>query len=205
MRAFAGAFALLVLAVAASEVQKNPIRKVVTMLQDMQKSVEAEGKKEQDLFDKFMCYCSNGAGSLDAAIATGQSSIESLTSKVQSETALKSQLEQDVVQHKADREEAKKTMQESTTMREKEASEFSASSGDMKGNIAAMDGALTALKKGLGVAMLQTGTGEFLRNLVKHSPQFGTASVKHSFHSSTLLPTPMRRVALIRLSELLSR
>jgi hypothetical protein len=170
MRAFAGAFALLVLAVAASEVQKNPIRKVVTMLQDMQKSVEAEGKKEQDLFDKFMCYCSNGAGSLDAAIATSQSSIESLTSKVQSETALKSQLEQDVVQHKADREEAKKTMQESTTMREKEAAEFAASSGDMKANIASMDGALAALKKGLGVAMLQTGTGEFLRNLVKHSP-----------------------------------
>jgi hypothetical protein len=170
MRSFAGAFALLILAVAASEVQKNPIRKVVTMLQDMQKSVEAEGKKEQDLFDKFMCYCSNGAGSLDAAIATSQSSIESLTSKVSSETALKSQLEQDVIQHKTDRAEAEKTMQESTTMREKEAAEFAASSGDMKANIASMDGALAALKKGLGVAMLQTGTGEFLRNLVKHSP-----------------------------------
>merc|ERR1719171_994526 len=33
-----------------------------------------------------------------------------------------------------------------------------------------MDGAVAALKKGLGVAMLQTGVADFLRNLVKHSP-----------------------------------
>merc|ERR1719265_1498687 len=105
--------ALLLVAASGVDVQNNPIRKVVTMLQDMQKSVEAEGKKEQGLFDKFMCYCSNGAGELDASIATAQSSIESLTSKVSSETALKSQLEQDVIQHKADRAEAEKTMQES--------------------------------------------------------------------------------------------
>jgi len=159
-----------VVGAAAADVQHNPIRKVVTMLQDMQKSVEAEGKKEQSLFDKFMCYCSNGAGELDTAIATGQSSIESLTSKVDSETALKSQLQQDVVAHKADREEAQKVMQESTTMREREASEFAAASGDLKANLASMDGALAALKKGLGYAMLQTGTGDYLRNLVRHSP-----------------------------------
>merc|ERR1719171_2100878 len=33
-----------------------------------------------------------------------------------------------------------------------------------------MDGAVAALKKGLGAAMLQTGTADFLRNLVRHSP-----------------------------------
>merc|ERR1719171_1332834 len=37
-------------------------------------------------------------------------------------------------------------------------------------NIQAMDGALTALKKGLGVAMLQTGTADLLRNIIKNSP-----------------------------------
>ena len=32
----------------------NPIRNVVTMLQMMQKQVEAEGENEKDLFEKFM-------------------------------------------------------------------------------------------------------------------------------------------------------
>ena len=66
-----------------------------------------------------MCFCSKGAGELVASIAIQTATIESLTSKVQSETALKSQLVQDVDQHKADREETKKVMEESTTMQER--------------------------------------------------------------------------------------
>merc|ERR1719171_135794 len=112
---------MLVAAAATEELHKNPIRKVVSMLQDMSKSVEAEGKKEKELFDKFMCYCSNGASELDTAIATGAASVDSLTSQIEEETALKSQLAQELVQHKADREAAEATIKESTAMREKEA------------------------------------------------------------------------------------
>ena len=39
------------------QMEANPIRKVVTLLQDMQKELEAEGKKEEELYNKFMCYC----------------------------------------------------------------------------------------------------------------------------------------------------
>merc|ERR1719265_1360433 len=143
---------------ADDQVGKNPIRKVVSMLENMKKSVEEEGKKEQGLFDKFMCYCSNGAGALETAIASGRSQVDALTSKIESETALKSQLQQDLVQHKSDRAAAEATIKESTEMRSKEAAEFAASSGEMKANLESMTGALAALKKGLGVAMLQTDT-----------------------------------------------
>jgi len=176
--------ALLFAAAVVGEVsitEGNPIRKVVSMLQNMQKGIAAQGKKEQELFDKFMCYCSNGAGSLDTAIATGQASVESLTSKIDQGTALKSQLQQDIKQHAADGAEAKKTLQEATVMREKAAAEFAAATGEMKANLQAMDGALAALKKGLGYAMLQTGTAGFLRNLIAHSP------VVKEFERDTLL------------------
>merc|ERR1719428_2369720 len=116
------------------KLSNNPIRKVVTMLQDMQKTVESEGAAEKELFDKFMCYCDNGAGSLEASIEAGNAAIESLTGKIETEKAQKSQSEQEVAQHKTDREEAQKTIKESTAMREKEASEFAASSGEMKAN-----------------------------------------------------------------------
>merc|ERR1719408_279605 len=85
-------------------------------------------------------------------------------------SAEKSQLEQDIATHKADREEAEKVIKESTAMREKEAAEFAATSGDMKTNLQAMDGALAALKKGLSAALLQTGVGNVLRSIVKTSP-----------------------------------
>merc|ERR1719281_761095 len=61
-------------------------------------------------------------------------------------------------------------MKESTAMREKEAAEFAATSGDMKSNIQAMAGALDALKKGLSASLLQTGVGSLLRNIISHSP-----------------------------------
>merc|ERR1719454_542063 len=148
----------------------NPIRKVVTMLQDMQKTVEDEGKKEQDLFDKFMCYCSGGDSALDASIKEGMAQIDQLTAAIERGTAEKSQLDQDVATHKADRESAEKTIKESTAMREKEAAEYAATSGDMKSNMNAMDGALESLKKGLSASLLQTGVGALLRNVVKTSP-----------------------------------
>jgi len=160
-----------VLSVGATEMRgANPIRKVVTMLQDMQKSVEEEGKKEEDLFDKFMCYCSNGEGALEASITAGKAQIEQLGSAIERGIAEKSQLDQDIVGHKASREEAEKVIKESTAMREKEAAEFATSSGDMKSNIASMAAALDALKKGLSASLLQTGIGSLLRNLVRTSP-----------------------------------
>jgi chromosome segregation ATPase len=148
----------------------NPIRKVVTMLQDMQKTVEAEGEKEKELFEKFMCYCNNGAGSLDASISTAAAKIDSLTGRIETEKAQKSQAEQEVAQHKVDRTEAEKTVKESTTMREKEANEFAAASGELKANVEAMTGALAALRKGLGASLLQTSAGQTLRNIIEHSP-----------------------------------
>merc|ERR1719231_290099 len=155
---------------AAAELGANPIRKVVTMLQDMQKTVEEEGKKEQDMFDKFMCYCSGGEGAPEASIKEGQAQIEQLTAAIERGTAEKSQLDQDVATHKSDREAAEKTIKESTAMREKEAAEYATASGDMKSNMNAIDGALESLKKGLSASLLQTGVGALLRNVVKTSP-----------------------------------
>merc|ERR1719379_522298 len=103
----------------AHGLRKNPIRKVVTMLQDMQKTVEEEGKKEEDLFDKFMCYCSNGDGALKNAITEGKAQIEQLSNAAERGAAEKLQLDQEVAGHKADRTAAEKTIKESTALRGK--------------------------------------------------------------------------------------
>jgi len=148
----------------------NPIRKVVTMLQDMQKTVEAEGEKEKELFEKFMCYCNNGAGSLANSIQTATAQVESLKGAIDTSAAQKSQFEQDIVQHKTDKATAENTIKESTAMREKEANDFAASSGESKANIASMGNALEALRKGLSASLLQTTAGQTLKNVIQHSP-----------------------------------
>jgi len=153
-----------------TEIRGNPIKKVVTMLQDMQRAVGTEGEKEKVLFDKFMCYCSTTAGNLDTSIQTATAQVDSLTWSVSRDAAQKSQLQQDVAQHKADAADAKTAVASATALREKEAAEFAAASGEAKANIFAMGNALAALKGGLSASLLQTTAGQTVKNVLEHSP-----------------------------------
>jgi len=168
------AFALLFLVAFAnaesSRLHGNPIRRIVTMLQEMQKSVEKEGDNEKELFDKGQCYCKKTDAELAASIDAATTKAGELDSSVEEDTATKAQMDQDVTQHKADREAAQKAMDEATSMRGKEAADFAASSGELKANVQAMTGALEALKKGLSASFLQTTTGSMLKNIVSHTP-----------------------------------
>lgn len=41
----------------AEEVEANPIRRIVTLLQKMEQKVQEEGRKEEENYKKFQCYC----------------------------------------------------------------------------------------------------------------------------------------------------
>jgi len=60
----------------------NPIRKVVTMLQMMMKKIEAEGVKEKELYDKFMCYCATADETLGKSIQDANTKISQLESDI---------------------------------------------------------------------------------------------------------------------------
>jgi len=143
----------------------NPIRKVVTMLQMMQNKIEAEGKKEQELFDKFMCYCQNGRGQLEDSIQAAETKIPKVESDIKEMGAEVVQLQADIDKAKTDRADAKSAIAEATAIREKEAAAFAKESGDYKANLGAMDKAIAAIEKGAGGAFLQTATGATLRKL----------------------------------------
>merc|ERR1719379_886697 len=85
----------------------NPIRRVVSMLQLMQKKVTAEGKKEKELFDKFMCWCETGGEALAKSIADAETKIPQLEASIKEAASEKETLENDIVQAKKDRAEAK--------------------------------------------------------------------------------------------------
>merc|ERR1719456_1040568 len=149
----------------------NPIRKIVTLLQNMQKEIEAEGKKEQELFDKFMCFCQGNNGDLTKKAADASAAITSLGAKLKAEEAEKVQLGQELIDHKKDREGAAEDISEATTLREKEASEFAALKADSETNIGQMATAIPALEKGMGGASLMQMPGaNRLRKLVQSYP-----------------------------------
>merc|ERR1719379_797781 len=108
----------------------NPIRKVVTMLQLMQKKISAEGEKEAELYAKFECWCSSGGGALSKSIADAGVKVPALQASIEEAENKKVQLEEDVKQHQADRAAAKASMKEATAIREKEAAAFAAETAE---------------------------------------------------------------------------
>jgi len=161
--------ALLASQACAEESAANPIRKVVSMLQNMQKKVQAQGEKDQELFDKFMCYCKTGASALEKSIADAGDAIPELGANIEAGTSQLVQLKEDLKKAQTDRAAAKSAMSEATAIREKDATAYAKESGDLKTNLAALNKAIAAIEKGAGGAFLQTTSAATLRNLVEES------------------------------------
>jgi septal ring factor EnvC (AmiA/AmiB activator) len=143
----------------------NPVRKVVTLLQKMQKAVEAEGEKEKELYDKFVCYCKTGSGDLSASISAAETKIPALGSQIESAEAEKKETEETLAQARTDRADAKAAMAAATGQRDKEAAAFAKFQADSVANIGAIVKAVAVLEKGVSGSFLQTGTADALRKI----------------------------------------
>jgi outer membrane murein-binding lipoprotein Lpp len=163
---------LLVLAPASATLQSaNPIRKVVMLMQNMQKEVEGEGKKEKELYDKFMCFCEATGAETAKAATDATAKIDELSSKIKEEGATKTQLEQEIGDHKKDREAAKNDLAEATNLRDKEKKEYEALAADANTNVEALASAIPAIEKGMGgAAFIQLPIGRRIASLVQSFP-----------------------------------
>merc|ERR1740123_2064913 len=148
----------------ASEQQHrdNPIRKVVTMLQGMQKK-EEEAKTELALFEKYMCYCKTAGGDLDAGVTAAEEKLESMKAALKSAKEKKKQTEADLKEHQTSRAEAKAAMEEATEIRNKEARAFAKFHEDSSTNVAALTKAIPAIETGTKGSFLQTSAAAVLR------------------------------------------
>jgi chromosome segregation ATPase len=149
-----------------ASIHANPIRKVVTMLQNMQSRIQEEAKKEEALYDKFMCYCKTSGGELEAAMKEAKSKLGSLEAAIKSAEERKTQTEADLKEHQTSRAEAKEAMAAATALREKEAAAFAAYKEETDTNLAALGKAITAIENGMAGGFLQTTAATGLRKFV---------------------------------------
>merc|ERR1719156_143925 len=106
-------------------VQVNPIRKIVTMLQDMQKELQHEQDNEKELFEKAMCACESGEKDLQTVIDQNTAAISDLTAKLEEETATKKSNDQELQGHYASKQQAQADLATATALRSTESEKFS--------------------------------------------------------------------------------
>jgi len=156
-------------AVENAVVAENPIRRIVNLLQKMTEEINAEAERDEELNEKFACYCKTNDGELSESTAGLRARIPEIESDIAEAVSLKQQLDHELVEHKNDREAAKQAIESATKQREKEAEAFAAESGELKGNIASCKAAIEALTKGLQGKMgafLQSQAANRLRDVV---------------------------------------
>merc|ERR1719356_1284165 len=156
----------MVLAAEETSSTPNPVRKVVTMLQNMQKKVTAEGEKEAELYKKFMCYCKTNGNTLDASIGAAETKIPAVQADIEEAESQLESTKEALKQAQTDRAAAKSALAEATAIREKEAAAFATMEAEYNANIAAIRKAVAAIEKGMAGGFLQTGAAQVLRKLI---------------------------------------
>jgi len=160
----------------------NPIRRLVTMMQKMEKKVIAEGEAQEKAFNKYMCYCKSSTAALSASIAAGEEKVPQIESQIEELTASEAQLTSDLAAHQQDRADAKGSIGDATGKREEEAAQFAKESGDYNTNIKALGGAIPAIEQGLGGSFVQTSSGRRVQKLLQNADlQTADASVVTAF------------------------
>jgi len=149
----------------AVESNANPIRKVVTMLQNMQTKIGEESKKKEAMFDKYMCYCHNADSTLAQSVADAENKIPQVDSSIKEGVALKKQLEGEVKAAQTGRADAKDTIAKATALREKEAKAYAAKKSELDSNIGALSKAIPAIENGMSGSFLQTNAASVLRQI----------------------------------------
>merc|ERR1719420_746845 len=129
----------------------------------MQKKVEAEGEKEAELFEKFMCYCKSSGETLGKSIADAEVKMPQLASDIKEAESAVAQLKEELAGHQNDRDEAKAAMAKATEIREKEAAAFAKEQANDKANLDALEKATAAIEKGMSGGFLQTSSAAVLR------------------------------------------
>merc|ERR1719487_3182649 len=145
------------------KVKVNPIRKITGMMENMQKEIADQQAADQELYDKFMCFCDNGAADLLKTASDAEAASKAAAAQLEADTAEKAQLESDIKTHTSDLANAQKDLEEATNIRDKSKAEFDATVGTKSASEAALGKAIPAIEKGMGGSALLEflGAGAF--------------------------------------------
>jgi predicted nucleic acid-binding Zn-ribbon protein len=141
-------FLLGLLVVGTTATELNPITRVAQLLEGLSKKVEADGKTEEDLFEKYVCWYKTVVSSKTASNAAAADRIEALTAYIDDVesgriefTSERGDLTSQLAALNADLEKA-------ADIRAKEHEDFLAAKDEMEKAIAALEKAVDVLGKG---------------------------------------------------------
>lgn len=135
------------------------------MLNKLEQKVVDDGKKEDEEFDRFMCYCKTNARKLSKSIADAQAKLPSLQSTIKEGVAELQRLKGENAEAKRDLASAKDALSRGQELRKKGAEAYAKKSAHDEASIKAMSSAIKSLKSGKGGSFLESSAADTIRSL----------------------------------------
>merc|ERR1719454_975606 len=110
MRSVVVAFLCLTIASAS----QGPVTKVVELIEELKAKIEADGKMEQQIYDKYACWCETTSARKANDIHTAMSDIKSLGTKILELKGLVATRESEIAQDSMDIQSNQKAQDEAT-------------------------------------------------------------------------------------------
>jgi len=149
------------LALASATTDGSPVEKIVKLLENMKATIEGDGKVEQQIYDKYACWCEKTSKRKAQDIVTAQEDLRSLgqrilklKGKIATRAAEIAELTDNINRNNAEQEAA-------TAVREKQNAAWQAESAEVKQAITALQSAITVLAE--KTTLVQKGKGGFIQ------------------------------------------
>jgi hypothetical protein len=127
--------------------EMSPIRKVVTLIEEMKATVEKEAKDDQTAYDKYACWCKTNDQEKSASIAEAESKIDSLSAFIEEAAAKEGELKTEIGQLEQDIAEDTTALKTASANREEEHQSFLAEEADFKETRGLLEEAVAVLSK----------------------------------------------------------
>jgi len=149
--------------------QDSPVTRVVTLLKDMQGTLQKELDEDEELFKNLSCWCNTNTHEKDAAISEAMAKIAELQSTIEALTARSDELKTKIAETEKQVSANKETLSTATALREKEQKDFHGMELDSIQAIENLKAALVVLGKHHEDAFPQLSVS-FLSIVSKSSP-----------------------------------
>jgi chromosome segregation ATPase len=142
-------------AAGADDAKIAAVNKVVSMLEDLQAQVLAEGEAEAATYNKFACFCKTTQNDKSEAIKTGKDDKSSLTADINKFTKQRDDLDKKISGLESDIEKAEKAMKAATEKSDGELAVYTTNSNDLKAALASLTEAIKVLKASKSPSLVQ--------------------------------------------------
>ena len=133
-------------AAGADQSKMAAVDKVVSMLEDLQLQVLAEGEAEAATYNKFACFCKTTQAAKSDAIKTGQDDKTSLSADIKKLSKQRDDLDTKIAKLIAAIKKAEKAMKQTTEKSDAEHAVYSTNDADLKAALASLTEAIKVLK-----------------------------------------------------------